>query len=84
MDDEEYWEDNYITNVEWKRPRKGNDIVQILIHEMGHILGLDHSSNTQSVMTPTLERWFVNDPYKLHSEDISRIKALYGKEQLIL
>ena len=45
---------------------------QVALHELGHSLGLDHSSDPNSVMWP----WF-NRKSKLEPDDIARIQALY-------
>ena len=55
---------------------KGIDLLSLFIHELGHSLGLDHSAETDSVMTP---RFNPDSPKKkLHEDDIKGIRALYG------
>ncbi len=46
----------------------------VLMHEMGHVLGLDHSTDTNSVMYPT-----VHTPAVLTAGDIAAITELYGR-----
>ncbi len=48
----------------------------VVIHELGHSLGLEHSSNPKSVMTATyhLQR-------KLGLDDINAIRKVYGTKQ---
>ncbi|OGM44718.1 matrix metalloproteinase [Aspergillus bombycis] len=50
---------------------------QVALHELGHSLGLDHSSDPNSVMWP----WF-NGKSKLEPDDIARIQALYPEHTL--
>ena len=45
----------------------------VAMHEMGHVLGLDHSADPNSVMFPT-----VHEPAVLTAGDITAISDLYG------
>lgn len=60
-----------------------SDIVSVAAHEIGHVLGLEHSNDYKSLMAP-----FYQEPlddlgnYKepeLREDDIKRIQALYGE-----
>jgi hypothetical protein len=48
---------------------------QVLIHELGHLLGLAHSSNFSSTMFPSL---LPNQNLTLFKDDIEGLRFLYG------
>ncbi|XP_076309995.1 stromelysin-3-like [Tachypleus tridentatus] len=67
FDDDEKWTiDSY----------NGTNIFQVAVHELGHSLGLRHSSVTTSLMSPFYRGYDPN--YELDEDDILAIQALYG------
>tara|TARA_B100001971_G_scaffold111191_1_gene102067 strand:+ start:8835 stop:9629 length:795 start_codon:yes stop_codon:yes gene_type:complete len=64
---------DFTTDYSW-----GYDLQTIVLHEMGHLLGLYHdkSSVNESVMFPTITR-SVNNRYP-HTRDINNLKSKYG------
>lgn len=56
----------------------GNDIdlYTVLLHEVGHSLGLGHSSVVGSVMEPT----YAGARRSLHADDLAGIQFIYGNE----
>ncbi|XP_072050833.1 hatching enzyme-like [Amphiura filiformis] len=54
----------------------GHDLLQVAIHEVGHVLGILHSENVDSVMYPFYREGRCNDG--LHEDDIAAIQLLYG------
>lgn len=49
------------------------------LHEIGHALGLEHSSKENTVMNALYKEYKGYD-IQLDSDDIDGIKALYGKK----
>jgi hypothetical protein len=49
----------------------------VLTHELGHSLGLNHSSNSSATMYPTVY-WCSMAPRTLAADDIAGAQALYG------
>jgi hypothetical protein len=65
FDDDERWVDSETQNV---------DLLTVAAHEIGHTLGLAHSSDPNALMYPSY-----SGPYRTLSEDdIAGIQALYG------
>ncbi|HUQ92789.1 MAG TPA: matrixin family metalloprotease [Bryobacteraceae bacterium] len=64
LDDDEPWQLG--TNI---------DLYSVVLHELGHTLGLGHSDNPEAVMYPYYRRVSV-----LHSEDINTIRELYATQ----
>lgn len=58
----------------WDYSLNGNFCL-VLIHEIGHVLGLEHSGVVDSIMWP----YYNPHTVKLSSDDIAGIQYLYGK-----
>ncbi|KAM5129561.1 matrix metalloproteinase-18-like [Mantella aurantiaca] len=68
LDNDEKWTIN---------EKKGVNLLQAAAHELGHSLGLDHSTIPGALMAPTYKGY--KPSFQLHSDDIEAIQALYGK-----
>lgn len=51
--------------------------MNILLHEIGHVFGLDHSSNPRSIMSPL----FRFDTAEIQTEDVRNLRLLLGLDK---
>ena len=59
----------------------GKDLMQTVVHELGHSLGLEHSDVSSSVMAPFYRGW---DPFlQLTQDDEQAIASLYGEKEKV-
>ncbi|XP_045471209.1 matrilysin-like isoform X2 [Harmonia axyridis] len=56
---------------------KGINLLQVANHEIGHALGLLHSDELDSSMSPLYNDFIPN--FMLHTDDVQGIQKLYGK-----
>ena len=54
----------------------GNRLMSVLMHQIGHLFGLDHSSNPSSVMSPLFHFGDEN----LLDEDVKNLRMILGLE----
>ncbi|XP_053312063.1 collagenase 3-like [Spea bombifrons] len=65
----------------WTMTADGSSLFTVAVHELGHALGLDHSSSPTALMFPLYKYVSLKD-YSLPAEDILGIQQLYGKYTL--
>jgi matrix metalloproteinase-14 (membrane-inserted) len=56
---------------------QGTNLYFVLVHEIGHVLGLGHSFVTGAIMNPVYKEY--TGTLKLHDDDINGMRTLYGK-----
>ncbi|NXE51503.1 MMP1 collagenase, partial [Casuarius casuarius] len=68
LDNEEYW----------TKDGRGYNLFIVIAHELGHSLGLSHSTDSGALMYPT---YSYTDPKEFHlpQDDINGIQAIYGQ-----
>ena len=60
----------------WVLPDDDGIILRtVACHEIGHLLGLDHSNDKSALMYP-----YINDALKPRDDDVKKIQKLYGKK----
>ncbi|XP_071963596.1 neutrophil collagenase-like [Antedon mediterranea] len=69
FDGEEFW-------TKYKPKDYNRNLFTVLAHEIGHTLGLSHSTNPEALMYRYYQR--KNQNYKLSKDDIAGIQDLYG------
>ncbi|XP_031480623.1 metalloendoproteinase 2-MMP-like [Nymphaea colorata] len=68
--------ENWVIDVAGLSAAGTVDLESVMVHEIGHLLGLGHSSVRESVMFPTLLTG--TKKVDLHSDDVQGIQLLYG------
>lgn len=56
----------------------GTNYLWVAVHELGHILGLEHDNGNRDAVMYPYYRGYQPGGLRLHSNDIRRIQALYG------
>ena len=59
---------------------EGKELVGILVHEIGHSLGIAHSEVKDAVMYDYYSEHMRNDKdFQLHEDDIKAVQTYYGR-----
>ncbi|ESO06201.1 hypothetical protein HELRODRAFT_64527, partial [Helobdella robusta] len=78
-EDEEWTDESYegTTNLLLKSMSTCHNLLRVATHEIGHVLGLNHSSKENDVMYAIYSPYDPN--FNLTANDILRIQQLYGQ-----
>lgn len=79
FDDDESWVD--LTDQERQEGVEGTDFFTVALHELGHSLGLSHSTVPTSVMFPYYKGWDEDSNNLLDYDDILGMYNLYSKSK---
>ncbi|XP_045433728.1 macrophage metalloelastase [Pipistrellus kuhlii] len=73
--------DLYFDEAErWTMNHEGINLFLVAVHELGHSLGLDHSSDPNAVMFP-IYTYVDPNTFHLSADDIHAIQSLYGSPE---
>ena len=54
------------------------DLLTVVMHELGHVLGLNHSTDPTALMFGSIDRSCMDGPRGLRPDDIQGIRFIYG------
>lgn len=77
-DDEIFIGNNEISNLTAAEINDSRKLIWVFMHEIGHVLGLEHSKVHNSIMYPWYPKYTFNNAYDLSNDDISGIQSIYG------
>jgi hypothetical protein len=86
--DAEFYASNDLGDIEWSADANGPastemDLELVAIHELGHCLGLDHTTEIDAVMYESVPSGTPVSWRELHQDDLDGIDAIYGDPPLL-
>lgn len=73
----------YSVPIEYYRGPSGRNLYWVIAHEIGHALGLPHTSNDTGLMVPYYNGYVEKRPH-LTENDIRAAQSLYGKPSAVI
>ncbi|KAB1272096.1 Macrophage metalloelastase [Camelus dromedarius] len=67
----------------WTKNSRGTNLFLVAVHELGHSLGLDHSTDPKAIMFPTY-RYTDHNNFHLAADDIRGIQSLYDDKYWLI
>ncbi|XP_006150149.1 stromelysin-2 [Tupaia chinensis] len=67
----------------WTEDMSGTNLFLVAAHELGHSLGLFHSTNTEALMYPLYKSFTDLAQFRLAQDDVDGIQSLYGHPSVI-
>ncbi|ELW64939.1 Stromelysin-1 [Tupaia chinensis] len=64
----------------WTEDMSGTNLFLVAAHELGHSLGLFHSTNTEALMYPLYKSFTDLAQFRLAQDDVDGIQSLYGNK----
>ncbi|XP_022416252.1 stromelysin-1-like [Delphinapterus leucas] len=62
----------------WTKDTSGINLFLVAAHELGHSLGLQHSTNSEALMYPVYNKFTDLARFHLSQDDVNGIQSLYG------
>uniref|UniRef100_A0A1I7YZX5 ZnMc domain-containing protein n=1 Tax=Steinernema glaseri TaxID=37863 RepID=A0A1I7YZX5_9BILA len=68
------WNDQEWSYLDRQSAPEATDLYHVLLHEIGHVLGMEHSQDKSSIMYPT----FASKKKDIGHVDVENVRKLYG------
>ncbi|ELW64937.1 stromelysin-1 [Tupaia chinensis] len=73
-----YGDAHFDDDEQWTKDSAGTNLFLVAAHELGHSLGLFHSTNTEALMYPLYKSFTDLAQFRLAQDDVDGIQSLYG------
>ncbi|XP_076969235.1 stromelysin-1-like [Tamandua tetradactyla] len=73
-----YGDAHFDDDEQWTEDKVGVNMFLVAAHELGHSLGLSHSTNTEALMFPVYNPNTDLARFRLSQDDVTGIQSLYG------
>ncbi|MBW03825.1 Stromelysin-1, partial [Eschrichtius robustus] len=73
-----YGDAHFDDDEKWTKDTSGINLFLVAAHELGHSLGLQHSTNSEALMYPVYKPFADLTRFHLSQDDVNGIQSLYG------